>query len=29
MLKILIVDDEKGLLEELSDYLAKDYEIVT
>jgi signal transduction histidine kinase len=29
MRKILIVDDEDGVLEELSDYFAKDYEIVT
>ena len=29
MHKILIVDDEKGVLEELSDYLIKDYEIIT
>jgi len=29
MRRILIVDDEDGVLEELSDYFAKDYEIVT
>ena len=29
MRRILIVDDENGILEELSDYLSNDYEIVT
>ena len=29
MRRILIVDDENGVLEELSDYFANDYEIVT